>query len=360
MIRLIMTPFKSYRHPLLTFSRLKALRETQRQSSSLDINQSSLVSSDLINKVKQLKTTGVPIVHHHGYVCDLPINHRFAMRKFHGVMRYLRMDNVISSKQIIKPDPVTEDIVKTVHTDDYVDKFFNGKTSVDEQRLTGFVWSEGIVSRCRLETGGTLLASRLALERGVACSTGGGTHHAFPSYGSGYCLINDMAITAAQLIKEETIQKVLIVDLDVHQGDGTAFMFEDCKDIFTFSMHCDKNFPFKKQQSDIDVALDDRLEDKEYMEILQSQLPWILDSFRPDLVIYDAGVDPHIKDELGKLNLSDQGLFDRDKYVIDLALGKGIPVATVIGGGYQKDVDALSLRHTIVHRAATKVWFDRK
>lgn len=148
--------------------------------------------------------------------------------------------------------------------------------------------------------------------------------------------------------------------ISLFQGDGTAFMFEDCKDIFTFSMHCDKNFPFKKQQSDIDVALDDGLEDKEYMEILQSQLPWILDSFRPDLVIYDAGVDPHIKDELGKLNLSDQGLFDRDKYVIDLALGKGIPVATVIGGGYQKDVDALSLRHTIVHRAATKVWFDRK
>ncbi|KAK3100351.1 hypothetical protein FSP39_018565, partial [Pinctada imbricata] len=307
-------------------------------------------------KVKQLKSRGLPIVHHHGYVCDLPIKHRFAMKKFHGVMRYLKKDNVISSKQIVEPSEIDPVFLKVVHTPDYIERFINGDTTREEQRATGFEWSKGIVSRCRYETGGTLLAACIAMERGVSCSTGGGTHHAFPSFGSGYCLVNDLAVTAAALREKGIVERVLIVDLDVHQGDGTAFTFQDNKDVFTFSVHCEKNFPQRKQSSDLDIGLDPNIEDKKYMTILTSQLPWILDSFRPDLVLYDAGVDPHFKDELGKLNLTDQGLFDRDKYVIDKCLSHGIPVATVIGGGYQRDLDALSLRHTIVHRAATKVY----
>ncbi|XP_048777185.1 uncharacterized protein SYNPCC7002_A1628-like isoform X2 [Ostrea edulis] len=311
------------------------------------------------NLIKRMEVHGLPIVHHDGYVCEFPIKHRFAMRKFHGVLRHLRTDNVISMKQIIQPTAIHPDLLKCVHTPDYIDRFIGGKITVKEQRLTGFEWSPGIVSRCRLETGGTLLAGRIAIEHGIACSTGGGTHHAFPSHGAGYCLLNDMAVTAAVLFKECLVQKVLIVDLDVHQGDGTAFIFSDSCAVFTFSMHCEKNYPHQKQTSDMDIGLVTGISDKDYLEHLQSYLPWLLDSFKPDLVLYDAGVDPHEKDELGKLNLTDKGLFQRDWFVIDSCVSRGIPVATVIGGGYDRDVNRLALRHTIVHRAATQVWHSR-
>ncbi|XP_033743518.1 uncharacterized protein SYNPCC7002_A1628-like isoform X2 [Pecten maximus] len=311
---------------------------------------------DFIHKIKRSEITGLPIVHHHGYVSDLPIKHRFAMRKFHGVMRYLRKDNVISAKQVVEPEWIDKSDIGTVHTQDYVHRFLNGLTTKQEQQITGFEWNAGLVSRCRYEAGGTLLAAKLALERGVACSTGGGTHHAFPGYGSGYCLINDLAITAATLIRDKMVDKVLIVDLDVHQGDGTAAIFQHNDDVFTFSMHCGKNFPHRKQLSDLDVDLDPGTKDEEFLESLSTHIPWVINSFRPDLILFDAGVDPHIKDELGKLNLSDQGLFDRDSFVINAAFDLGIPIATVIGGGYQRDLDVLSRRHTIVHRAAMKVW----
>ncbi|KAL3878650.1 hypothetical protein ACJMK2_030981 [Sinanodonta woodiana] len=306
--------------------------------------------------IKRLESKGLPIVHHHGYVCDLPVNHQFPMKKFHGVMHHLKVDNVISMRQVLEPERINIKNAQTVHTVEYTEKFFTGHTSREEQKVTGFDWSEGLVSRVRYETGGTLLAARAALERGMACSTGGGTHHAFPSHGSGYCLLNDLAITAAVLLKEGAVQKVLIVDLDVHQGDGTAYIFRNDERVFTFSMHCEKNFPTRKQKSDLDVPLEDRMQDREYLDHLQTHLPKILNDFHPDLVLYDAGVDPHVDDELGRLSLTDKGLFDRDYYVIDTVVSKGCPIATVIGGGYSRDLKILSARHTIVHRAATKPW----
>lgn len=325
-------------------------------TASLD---SFIDSKDTLSKVKRMEINGLPIIHHDGYVCEFPMKHRFAMRKFHGVLRFLKTDNVISMKQVLEPSAIDPDFLKLVHTPDYVERFLSGNTSVEEQRLTGFQWSTGIVSRCRLETGGTLLAGQLAMEHGIACSTGGGTHHAFPSHGAGYCLLNDLAVTAAVLFKECQVKKVLIVDLDVHQGDGTACIFSDNCAVFTFSMHCEKNYPLKKQMSDMDVGLVTGITDKDYLAHLHSYLPWLLESFRPDIVLYDAGVDPHEKDELGKLNLTDNGLFQRDFYVINLCVSRGIPVATVIGGGYDKDINMLALRHTIVHRAAIKVWQSR-
>ncbi|KAK7476730.1 hypothetical protein BaRGS_00032023, partial [Batillaria attramentaria] len=304
--------------------------------------------------VKRRECKGVPIVHHDKYVSELPLKHRFAMRKFHGVLRFLRTDGVISMKQVVEPEQVPASIAGLIHTPDYVEKFFTGNISPDEQRMTGFPWSEGLVRRCRYETGGTILAARLALERGLACSTGGGTHHAYADKGSGYCLLNDMAVTAASLLDDGTVQRVLIVDLDVHQGDGTAHMFRSNTQVFTFSIHCQQNFPFNKQASDLDIGLHAGCQDKEYLAQLEEHLPWVVDSFRPDLVLYDAGVDPHVKDELGKLDLTDQGLFDRDLYVLRHMASRGIPCATVIGGGYSRDLNALSCRHTIVHRAASK------
>ncbi|KAM3615325.1 uncharacterized protein V6R79_000259 [Siganus canaliculatus] len=300
------------------------------------------------------ESTGLPVVHHSKYVCDLPHNHRFPMGKFPRVLHFLIKDQVITEKQVWVPQIATRDLLSRVHTEEYLNNFLNGTVNEQEQRRTGFPWSKGIVRRCRYETGGTLLAAEVALQRGLACSTAGGTHHAFPGYGSGFCLLNDLAVAAKYLISSPK-RKVLIVDLDVHQGDGTAFIFKDEPRVFTFSVHCGKNFPLRKQQSDLDISVEDGLEDKQYLSTVETHLPWLLETFHPDLVLYDAGVDPHWEDELGRLRLTDQGLYQRDLYVMKTAVSRGIPVATVIGGGYSRDIDKLALRHSIVHRAAAQV-----
>ncbi|KAM9852861.1 uncharacterized protein ACBR49_003727 [Aulostomus maculatus] len=301
------------------------------------------------------ESPGLPIVHHSKYVCDLPENHRFPMAKFPRVLHFLIKDQVITEKQVWAPDIASKDLLRCVHTEEYLKNFINGTINEQEQRRTGFPWSEGIVRRCRYETGGTVLAAEVALQRGLACSTAGGTHHAFPSYGSGFCLLNDLAVAARYLLDFHR-RKVLIVDLDVHQGDGTAFIFKEEPSVFTFSVHCGKNFPLRKQQSDLDISVDDGLEDEAYLSTVEAHLPWMLETFRPDLVLYDAGVDPHWEDELGRLRLTDQGLYQRDLYVMKTVVSRGVPVATVIGGGYSRDIDKLALRHSIVHRAATQVW----
>ncbi|KAM4743138.1 uncharacterized protein SYNPCC7002_A1628-like [Anableps anableps] len=303
------------------------------------------------------ESSGLPVVHHGKYVCELPVNHRFPMAKFPRVLHFLLEDQVITEKQVWVPEIASKALLSGVHTEDYLNNFISGRINEQEQRRTGFPWSEGIVRRCRYETGGTVLAAEVALQRGLACSTAGGTHHAFPSYGSGFCLLNDLAVAAKHLMNSSSRKrKVLIVDLDVHQGDGTAFIFKDEPSVFTFSVHCGKNFPVRKQQSDLDISVEDGLEDKEYLSTVAEHLPWLLETFRPDLVLYDAGVDPHWEDELGRLRLTDQGLYQRDLYVMKTVVKRGLPIASVIGGGYSRDIDKLALRHSIVHRAATQVW----
>lgn len=304
-----------------------------------------------------LESRALPIVHHVKYICDLPENHRFPMGKFPKVLESLLRDQVITDKQVWAPKIASTELLRRAHTEEYLSNFISGKISEKDQRRTGFLWSSGLVQRCRYETGGTVLAAEIAMQRGLACSTAGGTHHAFPSFGSGFCLLNDLAVAAKHLMSESTSRRrILIVDLDVHQGDGTAFIFKDEPDVFTFSVHCGKNFPVRKQQSDLDVSLEDGTEDKEYLSKVQEHLPWLLERIRPDLVLYDAGVDPHWEDELGRLRLTDEGLYRRDLYVLQTVIKKGIPVATVIGGGYSRDIDRLGRRHSIIHRAASKVW----
>lgn len=281
------------------------------------------------------------------------------MAKFVKVMEWIVKDKLLDSVQVFQPTEPCYEAVTQVHTKDFVDSFIKGSLPFDEMRKTGFHWSQGLVKRCFLEVGGTILAAKLAMEYGLACSTGGGTHHAFPSHGSGFCILNDLAIAAQDMIDNNTVNKVLIVDLDVHQGDGTAFIFKNNDSVFTFSMHCEKNFPLRKQQSDLDVGLECGLNDKQYLNTVEDYLPWLLDLFNPDLVLYDAGVDPHQDDALGKLNLTDQGLFERDVTVLQTILKRGIPCATVIGGGYNDDIEVLSRRHSIIHRAGIKVWNDR-
>uniref|UniRef100_UPI0037E75313 uncharacterized protein SYNPCC7002_A1628 n=1 Tax=Semicossyphus pulcher TaxID=241346 RepID=UPI0037E75313 len=308
-------------------------------------------------EIVRLESSGLPIVHHRKYVCDLPPNHRFPMDKFPSVLQCLLKDQVIAETQVWVPEIASKELLSGVHTEEYLNNFLNGKIKEQEQRRTGFPWSEGLVRRCRYETGGTLLAAEVALQRGLACSTAGGTHHAFPSFGSGFCLLNDLAVAAKHLMGTSSPKrKVLVVDLDVHQGDGTAFIFKEEPCVFTFSVHCGKNFPLRKQQSDLDVSLEEGFEDKEYLSTVEAHLPWLLETFRPDLVLYDAGVDPHREDELGRLCLTDQGLYRRDLYVLKTVVSRGVPVAAVIGGGYSRDIEKLAVRHSIVHRAATQVW----
>ncbi len=198
---------------------------------------------------------------------------------------------------------------------------------------------------------GTVLAARLALEHGLACNTAGGSHHAFAGAGTGFCVFNDVAVAARLLLAEGLIGRALVVDLDVHQGDGTAAMLADEPRAFTFSVHCRTNFPARKQQSDLDLALDAGVGDADYLTALDRLLPALLDRVAPDLVFYNAGVDPHVDDRLGRLSLSDGGLAERERLVLAACRSRGVPVACVVGGGYADDLDLLARRHALLHQA---------
>jgi acetoin utilization deacetylase AcuC-like enzyme len=247
----------------------------------------------------------LPIVYHPDYVAPLPEQHRFPMPKFKLLHDRLLADDVTTRDRVFQPERLTPDQIALVHTPDYIQAYCTGTLDLKAQRRIGLPWSPALVTRTCRAVGGTLLTAQLALEYGLACNTAGGTHHAFPSYGSGFCIFNDLAI-AARLIRQSTpVQKILIVDLDVHQGDGTAWIFQDDPAVFTFSMHCEANFPGKKQNSDRDIALPEGLDDDGYLQILAQNLPELLQKVQPHLVLYDAGVDTHVDDSLGKLAMSE-------------------------------------------------------
>jgi acetoin utilization deacetylase AcuC-like enzyme len=298
----------------------------------------------------------LPLVYHPGYVAPLPIEHRFPMQKFSRLHELLLVDGVVHAHQFHTPEPPPLDWLELVHTSDYVSQYRQGLLEPKAQRRIGLPWSPALVNRTCLAVGGTILTAKLALEHGLACNTAGGTHHAFPGYGSGFCIFNDLAIAARVLQTQGLAQQILIVDLDVHQGDGTAVIFQDDPSVFTFSMHCEINFPGIKQRSDLDVPLPEGMEDDAYLQCLASYLPDLLTQVDPDLVLYDAGVDPHLSDRLGKLALTDTGLYRREMQVLSTCVDRGYPIACVIGGGYADDLDALVYRHSLLHRAASEVY----
>jgi acetoin utilization deacetylase AcuC-like enzyme len=298
----------------------------------------------------------LPITYHPDYVVPLPVGHRFPMPKFKLLHDLLIADGVARADQFHQPAPPPRDWMELVHTADYVTAYCEGTLDPQAQRRIGLPWSPALVTRTCTALGGTILAAQLALKCGLACNTAGGTHHAFPSYGSGFCIFNDLAIAARVVQKLGLAQRILIVDLDVHQGDGTAFIFQNDSSVFTFSMHCAINFPSTKQKSDLDVPLAAGMEDDDYLQTLAKYLPNLLTQVRPDLVLYDAGVDPHGGDRLGKLALTDRGLYRRDMQVLTTCVAQGYPVACVIGGGYAEDMAALVYRHSLLHRAASEVY----
>ncbi|MEN9259582.1 MAG: histone deacetylase [Thermostichus sp. HHBFW_bins_43] len=298
----------------------------------------------------------LPVVYHPDYSVPLPKGHRFPMQKFRLLQELLLRERVIRPEQLHQPELPPTDWIEAVHTPEYVNAYCGGSLESKQQRRIGLPWSPDLVRRTCRAVGGTLLTAQLALRYGLACNTAGGTHHAFPNYGSGFCIFNDLAIAAQVLLNQGLVQRLLIVDLDVHQGDGTAWIFRSDARVFTFSMHCEANFPGTKQRSDLDIPLPVGMEDEAYLQTLAAHLPDLLTQVRPDLVLYDAGVDPHQEDLLGKLALSDQGLFRRDMQVLDTCLKQGYPVACVIGGGYGKDLTSLVYRHSLLHRAASDVY----
>ena len=278
------------------------------------------------------------------------------MAKFRMLHDQLLKDGVATPDQFHSPTRAPQSWIETVHDSAYVSAYCDGTLEAKALRRIGLPWSPELVHRTCIAVGGTVLTAKLALQSGLACNTAGGTHHAFPSYGSGFCIFNDLAIAARILQQEGLAQKILIIDLDVHQGDGTAWIFKDDPSVFTFSMHCDINFPGTKQKSDLDVGLTEGMGDDNYLQTLDRHLPDLLNQIKPDLVLYDAGVDPHIGDKLGKLSLTDSGIYRRDMQVISACLSAGCPIATVIGGGYCEDFSALVYRHSLVHRAASEAY----
>ena len=291
-----------------------------------------------------------PIAFHPAYEASLPAGHRFPMRKY-GLLAETLLARGLAPLGFVTPEPASAEILLRAHDPAYVEAVLTCTVSRDIEKAIGLPVDAAVVRRSRSSVGGTLLAARLALAEGLAGSAAGGSHHARRQQGAGFCVLNDVAVAARTLQAEGLVRRALVVDLDVHQGDGTADCLALCPDLFTLSIHCENNYPSQKIAGDLDIGLPDRLGDDDYLAVLRARLPQLLDALRPDLVFYNAGVDPHRDDRLGRLCLSDEGLLARDRFVVAQARARGIPLVAVIGGGYATDVEALARRHTLVFEA---------
>ncbi|HEY8565459.1 MAG TPA: histone deacetylase [Beijerinckiaceae bacterium] len=292
----------------------------------------------------------VPLVSHPAYQATLPEGHRFPMRKY-GRLAEVLVEEGLVPEGFVVPEPAPRDIIALAHDGLYVDQVLACAVPQEIERRIGLPVDAGVVRRACTSAGGTLLAGRLALRHGMAGTAAGGSHHGQRATGAGFCVFNDVAIAAKALQAEGAVERVLVIDLDVHQGDGTADCLSGDPDLFTFSVHAEKNYPYRKIPSDLDVGLPDAMEDEAYLAVLSAHVPRLLDALQPDLVFYNAGVDPHRDDKLGRLALSDEGLAARERYVVGEVRRRGVPLCAVIGGGYSADVEALSRRHALVFRA---------
>ena len=272
------------------------------------------------------------------YSFPLPEGHRFPIAKYELLRRAVIEEGIVPEERVHEAPRATPEQLESVHTMEYVRRFTAGALTPDEIRRLGFPWSEALVERSFRAVGGTCEAARAALEHGIAMNLAGGTHHAFPSHGEGFCVFNDVAVAIRELLRAGGIRSAAIVDLDVHQGNGTHAIFADDDRVFTFSMHGRRNYPFHKVPGRLDVELEDGTEDDAYLARLAESLPRVLAEASPDLVMYLAGADAHDGDRLGRLRLTFSGLARRDAMVLDHCREVGIPVALTIAGGYGRDV----------------------
>ena len=292
------------------------------------------------------------VVNHEDYFAKIGDDHKFPINKFGELANYLLKKKIV--KKFHKPYACSDETLKRAHSEIYINNVKNKTLDENTVKKIGFPLVDSVVQRSLVATGGTVLASKLAITNGIACNTAGGSHHANYEGGAGYCVFNDVAVAAQYLLDRGLAGKILIVDLDVHQGNGSADIFQDNRNVFTFSMHSKSNYPAKKSISDLDVELEDNTEDEQYIKLLKFYLNQ-LNEENFDYVFYIAGVDIHFNDRLGKLKISDLGIKKRDEIVTENFFSKGVPLCGVLGGGYNKDFDKLVELHSFLHQSCAKL-----
>jgi acetoin utilization deacetylase AcuC-like enzyme len=291
------------------------------------------------------------------YVLPLPEGHRFPMEKYDLLPRQLLHEGTINQENIFSPEPASDEIILTTHTSEYLDKLNRLDLSKDEIRRTGFPLTPELIEREKILIDGSIRCTNYAFEHGVSMNIAGGTHHAFTDRGEGFCILNDQAVAANHLLKEKKAKQILIIDLDVHQGNGTAEIFEKTPDVFTFSMHGEKNYPLKKEISNLDVELPDGIQDQAYLDLLKSHLSAILEDFVPDFIFYQSGVDIVSTDKLGRLGISKEGCKQRDDYVLKTCKELNTPTVVCMGGGYSPDIKEIVDCHANTYRLAQEIYF---
>ncbi len=297
------------------------------------------------------------IAWHPVYAHPLPEGHRFPMAKYDLLPGQLIYEGTITEANLFRPEPATDAQITTAHDPDYWQKLQNLDLTYHEIRKTGFPLSEQLVQRESIIMNGTLQAAEFALLHGIAFNIAGGTHHAFTNRGEGFCLLNDNAIAACHLLQTGKASTILIVDLDVHQGNGTAQIFASEPRVFTFSMHGAHNYPLHKEQSDLDLPLPDHTTDDYYLKLLRETLPKLIDQVQPGFIFYQAGVDVLATDKLGRLALTTQGCKTRDRIVLQLCHQHKIPVAVSMGGGYSERLTDIIEAHANTYRLAQEIYF---
>lgn len=291
------------------------------------------------------------------YAHPLPKNHRFPMEKYNLLPEQLLYEGTIRQENFFAPEPLTEEAVLRTHDHDYWNKLKQQQLTRQEERRTGFPLSPELVLREITIMNGTVQAARFALEYGVAMNIAGGTHHAFTNRGEGFCLLNDIAIAAHYLLDEQLAKQVLVVDLDVHQGNGTAEIFQNEQRVFTFSMHGASNYPMHKEKSDLDVPLADGTTDEAYLKSLDHHLKSLMDSVQPDFVFFQSGVDVLATDKLGRLGMTIEGCKERDRQVLQACKINGIPLVASMGGGYSERIAHIVEAHANTYRLAQEIFF---
>lgn len=290
------------------------------------------------------------------YAHPLPEGHRFPMLKYELIPGQLLYEGSISNDNLFSPLPCADEIVLWTHDREYVDKLHNQTLSAKEQRHIGFPQSPQLTQREFIITQGTIDCCYYAMQYGVALNVAGGTHHAFAGRGEGFCMLNDMAVASNYLLRKKIVNKVLIIDLDVHQGNGTAKLFEQEKRVFTFSMHGEHNYPFHKEKSDLDIPLKDGTDDKVYLSLLGNALPQLINEVQPEMAFFLSGVDILATDKFGKLKVTMEGCRQRDAIVFSLLQQHGIPCVVAMGGGYSADVKIIVEAHCNTFRMAKDIY----
>lgn len=290
------------------------------------------------------------------YVHPLPEKHRFPMEKYELLPQQLLLEGTLEDENFFRPKAVSEEDILAVHTATYWKRLSNLELNRKEQLRSGFPHSALLIEREKVITGGSIQAAKFALENGIAFNIAGGTHHAYADRAEGFCLLNDIAIASSHFLRNKLAKQLLVIDLDVHQGNGTAKIFENEKRVFTFSMHGEHNYPLRKEKSDLDIGVRDGISGSEYLEKLSYQLPRLIDHVKPDFIFFQSGVDIIETDKLGRLSVSIEDCKNRDEMVLSMAYSKNIPLMACMGGGYSPQIKHIVEAHANTYRLAAKLY----